>query len=390
MRRRQQKSNTVAWVAIIIFALVVFALVPVVGNWILDEFIYPDDTQPNQDTVAPVAQGKHIVVYSKTVMGAEAFVDQMQDASAVQATFVEMPDWNKEGTQTVNILLTDAAGNTTTIAASFTYIKDTEKPVISGTKDLQVYVGDAVSYKSGVTVTDNYDTKPTLTVDNSRVNLSTPGTYTVTYTATDVAGNASSVSIKVTVMEKPANFVEPEVIYARVDALLDKFITDNMTDREKAEAVYVWTRRASSLVPGPGHFTYSGSTSRNDDYLQAAYEFLDLKKGDCFYFYAIQKLMLERLNIPTIDVKKVKNTPEDTNHYWLLVSVDGGKTYYHFDNVWSPDLCLVTDAKLASVSASVESNPFNRDESLYPATPTQALPQSDLPWTNPAIHNAKP
>ena len=43
--------------------------------------------------------------------------------------------------------------------------------------------------------------------------------------------------------------------------------------------------------------------------------------------FDIQKLMLQRLNIPTIDVKKVKNFEKDSNHYWLLVSIDGGETY---------------------------------------------------------------
>lgn len=267
-------------------------------------------------------------------------------------------------------------------------VNDQTAPVISGAKDLEVYAGGTVSYKSGVTVTDDLDPKPTLEIDNSQVDMSTPGVYDVTYTATDAAGNKTSVTVKITVKVKPANFVEPEVIYARVDALLAQFIRDDMTDREKAEAVYVWTRRGGFI--GPGHFTYSGSTSRHDDYLQAAYEFLQLKKGDCFYFYAIQKLMLERLGIPTIDCKKVPNFEGDSNHYWLLVSVDGGETYYHYDNVWSWDLCLVTDAELDALSATQDSKPFNRDTSLYPATPTTPLPDSELPWTNADIAAAKP
>ena len=117
---------------------------------------------------------------------------------------------------------------------------------------------------------------------------------------------------------------------------------------------------------------------------------LQLKKGDCFYFYAIQKLMLERLGIPTIDCKKVPNFEGDSNHYWLLVSVDGGENYYHYDNVWSWDLCLVTDAQLDALSATQESKPFNRDTSLYPATPTEKLPAGELPWDDAAIAAARP
>ncbi len=51
----------------------------------------------------------------------------------------------------------------------------------------------------------------------------------------------------------------------------------------------------------------------------------------CFNYFAVTKLMFERLGIPNIDVKKVKNYEGDSNHYWSLVSVDGGETYYHFD-----------------------------------------------------------
>ena len=86
----------------------------------------------------------------------------------------------------------------------------------------------------------------------------------------------------------------------------------------------------------------------------------------------------------------MKNFEGDSNHYWLLVSVDGGKTYYHYDNVWSKYLCLVTDEALNNFSDVVDSHPFNRDASLYPATPTQPLPESTMPWGDPAILGATP
>lgn len=260
-------------------------------------------------------------------------------------------------------------------------------PVITGAKNLETYVGDTVSYKNGVTVTDNVDAKPKLEIDNSKVDLSTPGTYEVTYTAMDAAGNQTSVTVKVIVKAKPANFVAPEVIYAKADAILEQFITDDMTDREKVEAVYVWTRRSVHLTYGSAP---KGFVHEEADWLQTAYQLLnkDVSKGDCFYFFAVQKLLLQRLNIPTIDCEKIYDG--DSHHYWLLVSVDGGKNYYHFDNVWSKQLCLVTDAELDAFSAAVDSHPFNRDKSKYPATPTEKLPASELPWEDPDILAAKP
>lgn len=334
-----------------------------------------------RDTVAPTATVKDATVMIPGTMKPEDMVSDIVDATDVTVAFESQPDMATPGEQPVVLVLTDLGGNTTRLDAKITVVKDTQAPTILGVQDIIAYAGGTVAYRSGITVSDDYDENVTLTLDSSGVDLSTVGTYKVIYSATDASGNTATKEATVTVMEKQAGYVEPEVIYARVDAILEQFITDDMTDREKVEAVYVWTHRGDHLI--------YGSAPDRTDWLQTAYEFLDRKKGDCYWFYAIQKLMLQRLNIPTIDVKKVKNFEKDSNHYWLLVSIDGGETYYHFDNVWSRQLCLVTDKTLNKFSKAVN-NCFNRDESLYPATPTEELPPSKLPWNDPAIMNAKP
>ena len=334
-----------------------------------------------QDTTPPTATAKEATVMYPNTVAPEDLVADIQDVSSVTVAFAGQPDFSQPGQQTVSLVLTDASGNTASLDAAVTVLKDTQAPVISGVKSITVYAGGTVAYRNGVSVTDDYDENVTLTLDSSKVDLSTVGTYKVIYSATDASGNTATVEATVTVQEKPDNYVDPEVIYARIDAILAQFITDDMTDREKVEAVYVWTHRGDHLI--------YGSAPDRTDYLQTAYEFLDRKKGDCYWFFAIQKVMLERLNIPTIDVKKVKNFEKDSNHYWLLVSIDQGQTYYHFDNVWSKHLCLVTDKVLNNFSKACNGC-FNRDESLYPATPTEDLPASKLPWNDPKIKNAKP
>ena len=334
-----------------------------------------------RDTVAPTATVKDATVMIPGTVKPADMVSDIVDATDVTVAFESQPDMATPGEQAVVLVLTDRGGNTTRLDAKITVVKDTQAPTILGVQDIIAYAGGTVAYRSGITVSDDYDENVTLTLDSSGVDLSTVGTYKVIYSATDASGNTATKEATVTVMEKQAGYVEPEVIYARVDAILEQFITDDMTDREKVEAVYVWTHRGDHLI--------YGSAPDRTDWLQTAYEFLDRKKGDCYWFYAIQKLMLQRLNIPTIDVKKVKNFEKDSNHYWLLVSIDGGENYYHFDNVWSRQLCLVTDKTLNKFSKAVN-NCFNRDESLYPATPTEELPPSKLPWNDPAIMNAKP
>lgn len=80
--------------------------------------------------------------------------------------------------------------------------EDSEAPVITAS-DLIAYVGDDV--KISATAKDNQDDNPTVTTDADTVipqedgKYTTAGTYTVTITAKDAAGNESTKTIKVTV-----------------------------------------------------------------------------------------------------------------------------------------------------------------------------------------------
>ncbi len=241
---------------------------------------------------------------------------------------------------------------------------DREGPVISGAVDRMLYAGDPVSYRSGVTVTDNRDKAPVLQVDSSQVDLSTPGRYPVTYWATDAAGNRASVTVTLTVMDRGSDFAALEVIYGAVDQVLANIIQENMTDREKIRAIYDWVRNNCS---------YS-SDSRKDHWAQAGYRMLQTRRGDCFCYFGLTKLMLEREGIPNLDVVKVPSYRGDNDHFWSLVSADGGQTWYHFDATPREDpevdFCLVTDAFLDDYSER-HKHSHNRDRSLYPATPEQ-------------------
>lgn len=332
-----------------------------------------------RDTVKPIGTAVDMTVSGGSEVKPESFVREINDVTDVTVHFEQAPDTSVAGNQQVVLILTDLGGNTARLEATLTVVIDTQAPVITGVKDLITYVGDSVAYRSGVSATDETDGTLQVQVDSSAVDLSTPGVYTVIYRATDAAKNETVQEAKVTVKEKQANHVPLETIYAAVDAQLKRFIKDGMSDRDKVEAIYVWTRI---------HFTYGGHTDTTD-YIQSAYQFLTTRKGDCYGYFALQKLMLERLGIPTIDVKKVKNFEGDSNHYWLLVSIDKGESYYHMDNVWSKQLCLVTDAHLNAFSSYVK-NCFNRDQSLYPPTPTKDLPGRALPWDDPTIVNAVP
>ena len=271
-------------------------------------------------------------------------------------------DLNAIGTYDVLYSVTDAAGNTTTAPSTVTVTDDNVAPTILGVHNISLYLGSAVSYRSGVEVRDDKDSAPKLEVDSSKVDLTAAGTYPLVYTAQDMTGNETRIEVTVTVAEKPNTYVEPETIEAKADELLKKIVTDGMSDEAKVKAIYSYVR---------SHYTYSGHSDKTD-WMQGAYVMMTDGQGDCFNYFAVAKLLMERCGIPNIDVRKVRNHESDSDHYWSLVSVDGGSTYYHLDTTPrvgdGDDFCLVTDAFLDAYS-DTHGKCHNRDKALYPRTP---------------------
>ena len=105
----------------------------------------------------------------------------------------------------VTYMLQSIAGNTSgypVVGQSKVYAPpDTTPPVIAlNGGDVTIPVGGTYS-EQGASATDNVDTNVTVSIDSSTVDTSTAGEYTVTYTATDAAGNQSQETITVTVAE---------------------------------------------------------------------------------------------------------------------------------------------------------------------------------------------
>lgn len=238
--------------------------------------------------------------------------------------------------------------------------EDIQAPVIQGAVDMTFRVGDTAAYFRGVTVEDDRDGSPRLEVDSTRVDLSAPGVYPLYYTARDASGNETRLEVSVTVL--PRETEEDGTIDLAVEEILAGILTRDMTRRQQVEAIYAWAKE---------HIRYAGHTSRVD-YRQAGYETITSGEGDCYGYFAATKLMLEALEIPNVDVCKVKRSDDDSEHFWSLVSVDGGATYYHFDATprvgQTEELCLVTDLFLDSFD-TFHDGCHNRDKSLYPATP---------------------
>lgn len=408
-----------------------------VGNRVFDRVLRV------QDTVSPTATATPLTAVSVAMPEPEAFLTDVQDISSVTASYADLPDMSKEGDQQVELILTDACGNTTSLETTLTVVVDRQKPTIEGLAPLRVYMdhtpdylshlsvaddwdpnpaltvddskvdlsqagsyeisyratdasgneavvpgtitvifdntapaiygvhnislyaGSTISYRSGIKVEDDTDAAPTLAIDSGNVNLSEPGTYKVTYTATDAAGNVKSVTATVTVAKKSSSYVAEDVIYAAVDEILAEIITEDMTGEEKLKAVYDY------IV---SHHRYSSYVNKTD-VVQVAYKFMTSKKGNCYSYYALSKVMLDRLGFPNMMAQRTPNKHRPFNHYWNIVSIDGGETWYHFDSTpRSPSMKgmhMMTDADLDWFDANRIRGYYTRDLSLYPATPKE-------------------
>ena len=239
---------------------------------------------------------------------------------------------------------------------------DTTAPTILGVNKLSVFLGSTIAYRSGILVTDDTDPAPKLSVDSSFVNLSAPGCYQLVYTATDSAGNESSVQTTVTVVEAPESYVDEALIKEKADELLDKILTEDMTPEQKVNAIYDWIE---------GHCYYIAEFDKSD-YMQAAYLMLTTNRGDCYGFYAVSRLLFDRLGLPNLTVTRTPNEVRTSNHWWNMVSLDGGESWYHFDSTphmtYPTRTCLVTDADLEAFNELMP-NYYYFDHSAYPRTP---------------------
>lgn len=239
---------------------------------------------------------------------------------------------------------------------------DVQAPVLSGVQDLMVYQNEVPDYLGTVVASDNADPNPSVTADSSKVQLDQPGEYSVTYIASDASGNTTQTSAKVTVLSRGEGFADMADILAAADAKLAQITKETVSAEQQVHDIYAWAR----------NYLHYGNGFAHEDWYQAAYTMLTQGTGDCFGYFAVTKLLFERLDIPNIDVRKTKASADEADHFWSLVSVDGGETWYHFDATprygSGDDFCLVTDAFLDAYSES-HGGSHSRDKELYPQTP---------------------
>jgi hypothetical protein len=111
---------------------------------------------------------------------------------------------NQQGLYTLRYNVTDGSGNAATEFFVQVFVRDIIPPVIvlNGSPEVMVDVFGAFN-DPGVTATDNFTLNLIIINDRAQIlNTNKLGTYTITYTAIDAAGNRSSVQRKVMVVDR--------------------------------------------------------------------------------------------------------------------------------------------------------------------------------------------
>ncbi len=369
-----------------------------------------------EDTTAPTLEVKDLTAGKELACEAKDFVVSVEDATDVTLDFSKAPDLQAFGTtQDVEICATDTSGNVTTAPAKLTLIPiiyrlnleagaeppsiydfvkdeevneentyiisdvyaidyevcaehdievmykdtvypakicivDTVPPVFDLAEDFTSFLGDSIRYKEHVAASDNSG-EVEISVDTSKVDPNTEGTYPVTYTATDAFGNTATVTINITISRKTP---DEEALLNEVDGILEWLINDDMSVREKAEAIFFYVQNNHTFVD------YSDKSS----YVIAALDMIHKGQGDCYSYFALSKALLDRAGITNMDIR----TNGSQEHYWNLVNIGDGHGWYHFDTTPSFDpisVFLWTEAEVQSVN----DGRYVYDHSAYPEIP---------------------
>ena len=215
-----------------------------------------------------------IIAENKTIVQGSEF-DYRKDVSA---TDTEDGDLTKEievveetvkvdepGTYEVTYKVTDKNNQTTTKTITVT-VTENKKPVITA-EDKEVVQGRKLDELEGVSATDEEDGQVEVKVKESTVNLEEPGSYTITYEATDSYNQTSEKTITVTVLKDEAPVINAE----------DKTITqgtkfkplDGVTAEDKEDGeikdIEVVTNEVKENKKGEYEVTYKVVDSFNNE-----------------------------------------------------------------------------------------------------------------------------
>ena len=249
------------------------------------------------------------------------FVSFSEDMPSASVNFLKYPDFQQTGKQDVILQVIYNDGTQIEITTQLTVIQmpaveskpgigiDDKGPVFSPILNLYAKVNTDIDYFTGVNATDGHGPAE-ITVDSSNVDPTKPGRYNITYTATGQNGSKKTegayISLSVT---------SPQTVYDLADRIIENAASGDLSQYEKARALYNWVINNIRYVDGSPHISA----------IDGAYTAFTLGRGDCFVFYAAVEVLYTRAGIPNVQVRRLGGA----THFWNLVNTGDG--WYHVD-----------------------------------------------------------
>ena len=290
----------------------------------------------------------------------------------VQVTYAEEYTYPSVGEYTLTLLVNGGGYVDHAVQVRLSLMRDKDPPVIEGASDIVSTEGLGISYRAGITVTDNCDGPIQLAVDSSAVNIHEQGIYPVIYTATDGAGNQTVCQVKVYVYREA---VTMEDLMEKIAPIAATLCPQEASVYEKAEAIYEYVYYNVDYV----------SYSDKSDWVRAAYEGLRTGSGDCFTYFALSKAFFTYFGIENMDIHRTEGIV-DERHYWNYVNISSDPAsprWYHFDATPLAGAthrgCLLTDAQIRAYSEGrvsedgVRNYFYAYDSADYPKSDTRII-----------------
>ena len=240
--------------------------------------------------------------------------------------------------------------------------KDETPPTIEARAEKTVvgYVGESPTYKKYVVVSDDVDEAPQLAVDSSKVDINTPGSYTVRYQAKDEAGNKSEV-FKLTYVVKSKEYTEDKLMDMIAEKVVEIGITDGMSKQKKVEKIFNYVHNLFRYADDSNIPNINRSLWKSD-WIEEAIRTINDETGDCYSYYSLSKAFFEYYDIENIGIMRSPQSKLEGTHYWSIVNIgeDGEDAWYYYDATrlagrfgdGSTSACLITQETLNSHQTS--------------------------------------
>lgn len=247
-----------------------------------------------RDSVGPELEVKSLVLELGTAVQATDFVTRAWDVSGdVTVTLAGEPDYEQLGVQNVTVEARDASGNVTAAETTLEIREDMTPPVFQGVDEMRVEIGSTPDYGFSVVAVDNKDGYVEFTFQAIQEDTSRSGSYFVVYTATDKAGNKTTVQRKIIVDHDQTD----------IQALVAKY-ADQLSD-DPVE-IMNWCYR---------NITYWGDAWGDGDPVWFG---LTNWRGNCYvHAYCLQAI----LDNKGYETQLIWTT--EKSHYWVLVNIGG-------------------------------------------------------------------